>query len=278
MTVSNPTVSVVLPVKNPHPEYFPAAVASILRQTHQNLELLIIEAPSVRSASPQLARFDDVRIRRIELPAPTSLVAQLNHGVEQSQAPLVARMDADDVACVNRIEKQRQFLEQHPEVDVVGSQLEVIDESGTTVGVRIYPRTHEAILSAMRRFNPMAHPAVMFRRQAILDAGGYRYPERAAQDYELWSRLAIGGSRFANLEEHLLLYRLHPDAIKVARLRDTLRSTLETKRTYWSETMTWSDRGRMWLERMALHAPASLVFWAFQKNAYRTGTTKNARG
>lgn len=273
MTDSIPTVSVVLPVKNPHPEYFPAAVESILGQSHRDLQLLIIEAPSDRPAGALLSPFDDARIRHIEIHGPTTLVEQLNHGLELSQATFVARMDADDIARADRIEKQLQFLEQHPEVDVLGSQLEVIDDTGRTVGVRKYPRDHEAILAAMRRFNPLAHPAVMVRRQAIVDAGGYRHPERAAQDYELWSRLARGGKRFANHEERLLQYRLHAEAVKVARLRDTIRSTIETKQTYWRDTMNWGDRGRMWLERMALHAPAALVLWAFQKQAYQPDTT-----
>jgi len=273
MANSVPTVSVLLPVKNPHPRFFSAAVRSILEQSFADFELCLVEAPSDTSAGALLSEFDDPRIRHVELAAPTTLVDQLNHGLAMARGTFVARMDADDISRSDRLEKQMQLLKEQPDVDVVGSQLDVIDEAGRTLGTRRYPVDHESIMTAMRRFNPLAHPAVMFRRETIVEAGGYRYPDRAAQDYELWCRLASLGKRFANHQEPLLKYRLHPGAIKVDRLRDTLRSTLATKQMYWRDSMTWHDRARMGLERIALHAPAGLVLWAFRKTQYQASST-----
>ncbi len=274
MVDSPPTVSVLLPVTNPHPPFFLVAVRSILEQAFEDFELCIVEAPSHESAGALLAEFDDPRIHHVRLAAPTTLVDQLNHGLAMAQGTFVARMDADDIARFDRLAKQLRLFEEQPDLDVVGSQLAVIDEAGRTIGTRKYPVDHESIVTAMRRFNPMAHPAVLFRRATVVDAGGYRHPERAAQDYELWCRLASSGKRFANHEEPLLQYRLHPGAIKVERLRDTIRSTLAVKQAYWSDAFTWRDRLRIGLERLALRAPASLVLWAFRKTQYRASSTK----
>lgn len=277
MVRSAPTVTVLMPVKNPHREYFAAAVESILSQTFADLELLVVETPANQSAAAILSQFEDDRIRHVVLENPTSLVDQLNHGLSIARGEFVARMDADDVARLDRLERQAQCLEEHSEIDVVGSQLEVIDESGRTVRGRSYPLDHDSIVEAMRRLNPMAHPAVMFRTETVVQAGGYRYPERAAQDYELWSRLAKEGKRFANLAEPLLQYRVHRGAIKVQRVRDTLRSTLQTKQMYWRDSMSWADLGRMWIERAALYAPPGIVLWAFHNAQYHASKAARSR-
>ncbi len=268
----HPTVSVLLPVKDAPREYLRQAIDSIVAQTFADWELVIVEAigadgESATRALPGIA--DTPGIRVVEIPPPTNLVAQLNKGLEGCRGALVARMDADDICRPNRLQQQVAFLENHPEMDVVGSQIEAIDGAGRRIGARRYPLSHEAIVAAMQRYNPLAHPAVMFRKDVVLEAGGYRYPERAAQDYELWCRLARAGRRFANLPEPLLQYRLHAGAVKVSRLRDTIRSTLATKQAYWSDCMSWRARGRMWLERAALSAPPAAVNWIFRRMHYR---------
>jgi hypothetical protein len=154
-------------------------------------------------------------------------------------------------------------------VSVLGSQITIIDQNGRKRGRRRYPLTHEAILRALPRFNPLAHPSVMYRRGPVLDAGGYTYPVN--EDYELWSRLAWRGVRFANHPESLLEYRIHPSALKATRLREILRGTLEIKRLYWQDRMDTLGRARMLLERLMLWLPPKAVAGLFAATHFRRG-------
>ena len=188
---SNPRVSVLLPLYAPEPGYLRSTIDSVLCQTLEDFELLIVEDPSSRTAEDVIGQYTDPRIRYLLNPQRGSLVESLNHGLEMARADLVARLDGDDVCVPTRLQRQLEYLQQNAEVSVLGSQITIIDQNGRTRGRRQYPLTHEAILHTLPRFNPLAHPSVMYRRAPILDAGGYTYPVN--EDYELWSRLARRG-------------------------------------------------------------------------------------
>ncbi len=266
-----------MPVLRPDTGYFQEAVDSILRQTLRDIELVVVEDPSEASASVILRRFEDARIRHVANQQRTSLVDQLNTGLAIARSAFVARMDADDVARSDRLETQLAFLRDNPDVTVVGSQLEVIDPAGRTVGHRAYPTDHADILRAFRRYNALAHPTVVFRKDAILSAGGYELREFAAEDYDLWSRLARTGARFANTSEPLLRYRVHPGASKAVRLRSILAGTTLVKKKYWLRTMSTSERLRFMLEIGLRYAPARLVQWLFVRTHFARVPRPDAR-
>jgi glycosyltransferase involved in cell wall biosynthesis len=256
-----PLVSVVMPVCDPHPVWFRQAVDSILRQTMPDLELLIVEDPSPHSAAALLADVSDPRLRHLLRPARGTLVESLNEGLTRARAGLIARADADDVCEPDRLEKQLAFLEQHADVDILGSRVAVIDGAGTIQGYRYYPLEHESIVRGLSRSNTLAHPSVLFKKDRILAAGGYR--PFFNEDYELWSRLAKQQARFANHPEPLVRYRVVRAGIRSAKVRNALRGTLEVKRMYWVETMDLAGRLRMWAERMLLLLPPQLVVALF---------------
>jgi glycosyltransferase involved in cell wall biosynthesis len=266
MSPAAPRVSVLMPVHRPDPAYFPLAVRSILEQSLAELELVIVEAPSEREAG-ELLPLDDPRVRRVRAHRP-SLVDQLNQGLALCRAPLVARMDADDLSDPERLRRQVERLEAEPELDVLGAQLRVIDAEGRACGLRRYPLGHEAIVAALPYANPLAHPAVAFRRQVVVDAGGYR-PFGAAEDYELWCRLAARGRRFANCAEPLLAYRLHAGSVKTTRVRDALESGLRIKQLHWGARLPMGARLRCWAEQLALHLPPAWVGVAYERWQYR---------
>ena len=267
---AQPLVSVVMTVLDPEPRYFREAVASVLAQDYANWELVIVEDPSPRSAGELLKGFDDPRIVHVANPARTSHSRQRNQSLALARGELVATLDGDDVCEPARIGKQVRFLVAHPEVDVVGSQLAIIGAAGQPIGSRLYPTTHEAILKAMPRFNPIAQPSVMFRKTTIVAAGGYQYDRfPAVEDYELWSRLATSGVRFANLAEPLLQYRLHPGGMKATRLKGILRGTLDVKRRYWQEQMGLAGHARMALERLLLFVPPVITYRLFTLTTLR---------
>jgi glycosyltransferase involved in cell wall biosynthesis len=267
--MSTPDVSVLMPVVNPHPVFFREAVQSVLVQSLANFELLVVEDPSLSEAAPTLGAIADGRVRLIRNAERTGLVRQLNQGLRECRSEFVARMDADDVAEPERFRQQVELLTRCPDVAVVGSQLQIIDEAGRSRGYRTYPVIHSQILTAFPRYNPLAHPSVMFRRSVVVAAGGYT-ANLHNEDYDLWSRLAVEGHRFANLSDALLRYRVHAGAVKSTRLRTMIRGTLEVKDRYWRSRMTPRDRLRLFGERCLLALPPRLVMAMFKRTAYRT--------
>lgn len=263
----DPTVSVAMAVFAPDPRHFPVAVRSVLEQTHTDLELVIVEDPSERSAADQLGGIDDPRLRLIRNPERTSLVEQRNRSIREGRADVVAILDADDIAHPDWLSTQVATLRNHPEVDVVGTPLRVVDDDGSFLGYRDYPREHEAIIASMPRYNSVAQPGVAFRRAAFEDVGGYQ-AHMANEDYDLWSRMALSGHRFRNQDRALVDYRVHPGAMKARRLRETIRGTLDVKRRHWRDRMGLLGRLRFLLELALLLLPPRFVHAVFVRLRY----------
>jgi len=267
-----PIVSVVMPVLNPHPIYFREAVESVLRQSLRELELVIVEDPSPVDGRELLKGMGDPRIRHIRNPARTSLVDQRNRALAEARADFIAMLDADDIAEPDRLHKQLDYLRAHPDIGVLGSALTIIDSAGTQLGTRAYPLDHDAIIAAMCRYNAIAQPSVMARRSVLEAAGGYQYRTYPVnEDYELWSRLAASGVRFANSPERLLRYRVHPHGTKAAMLRRMLRATIDVKKLWWLDRMDTRARLRFYAEHALLGLPASWVLRLFMMTQYVAG-------
>ncbi|MCA8968176.1 MAG: glycosyltransferase [Planctomycetes bacterium] len=255
-----------MPIWRADPLVLRVAIRSIVEQTLRDFELLILEDVSEIAARATVEEFDDERIRHLVHPEKSSMAAARNRGLALARGAFVAMHDGDDVSYASRLERQVDFLQANPDVDIVGSAIRVIDGNGRPAGMRGYPTTHEAILAALPRFNPIAHPSVMARKTSIVEAGGYdESATRVCEDYELWSRLAHRGGRFCNLSEALLDYRLHANASKRTRLRATLADTLAIKDRYWSDARSIGDRVRIAIERGLLRMPSGFVYWLFRK-------------
>jgi glycosyltransferase involved in cell wall biosynthesis len=251
-----------MPVWKADPVHLALAVVSVLAQTRADWELVIVEDPSDRPVGVLMEAFNDPRIRYIANTSRTSFAEQLNLGLSLARADLIARMDADDICEPTRLQAQLDYLREQPRVGLVGSDLTVIDTAGRTIGRRRYPESHAAIGRALPRYNPLAHPAVMFRKQVVLDAGGYQ-GDMCIADYDLWNRLYARGVQMANLPEPLLRYRIHPAGMKTARLREMIRATLAMKQQYWQGRLDLAGQVRMAAERLLLWLPASLVLRLF---------------
>jgi glycosyltransferase involved in cell wall biosynthesis len=262
-----PAISVLMAVWRPHPRHFPEAVASVLGQSFADFEFVIVEDPSEQPASELLNAFTDPRIRHVINPERTGLIAQRNRTLAEAKADWVALIDADDMMEPDRLKKQFDFIRANPETDVLGSRLAIIDGAGQVIGQRSYPTTHDSIVAAFRKFNAIAQPSILARRSALLSAGGYSF-EFPVEDYDLWSRMAKAGARFANHPEALTRYRVGGSS-KGDRLRNTIRLTREVKRKYWCDSMTLRDRLRYWGEAALLGLPAGFVEWLFRRMTYR---------
>jgi glycosyltransferase involved in cell wall biosynthesis len=138
-------------------------------------------------------------------------VGALNEGLRQAKGKYIARMDGDDISEHTRLEKEVDFLVQYPNVAVVGTAIELIDESGKIASSRSYPTTHKQIRRKAIFRCPFAHPTVMMRRNVVDDGFFYNPNFKKAEDYELWLRLMRNKYVFGNLEEKLLQYRIIGD-------------------------------------------------------------------
>ena len=253
------------------PEHFHQAIQSVGAQTLTDWELVIVEDPSDRPMADAVSQLNDTRIRYELNSRRTNIVDQLNRGLDLCGADLVARFDGDDICDPERLECQVEYMNSHPNICVLGTQLRIVDGKGAPIGNRHYPTEHEQILRELPLRNPLAHPSVMFRRHDIVAAGGYRGVEKDGrflpwcQDYELWSRLANAGLRFANHPAPLVTYRLHDDQIKSKHVHDVLDTLWLIKQTHWRHNMTWAAYLRMWAEQILRLMPAKLCLWLFER-------------
>lgn len=210
-----PEVSVLMPCRDAAGT-LPAALASVRRQRGVRLELIAVDDGSGDATAQLLAASAaaDSRVRVLS-PGCRGLVAALNTGLAAARAPLVARMDADDVMHPLRLALQRDRLLAEPALSVLGCRVRAFPPRAVMAGYREYLRWQNACLTPaqiagdMYRESPLAHPSVMFRAEAVRSAGGYRdgpFPE----DYELWLRLHAAGHRFAKLDRELLAWRDWP--------------------------------------------------------------------
>lgn len=210
-----PAISVAMSVYNGE-RFLVPAIESVLAQDFRDFEFLIVDDGST-DASPAIIRSYAHRDSRIRpcLRENRGLVASLNEMIEAARAPIVARMDADDICRPERFGRQIGFLAGNPDYGVVGSWTEDIDsnERPYHVAGKEHPETHEAFLTAIENGWPLlCHPAAMFRRDVVRSVGGYHGAFRHCEDYDLWLRLA-GVTRLASIPERLLRYRHYENQV-----------------------------------------------------------------
>lgn len=203
-----PLISVVMPVRDGE-VFLEEAIASIRAQTLRDLEILVVDDGSRDGTMAILRRHaaEDPRLRIVAQP-PSGIAVALNRGIGEATAPLIARMDADDIAKPHRLATQLEALNRHPAVAALGSAYEVIDPSGRIRRRVQLPTSPSEISKLLETSNCIAHPTVVMRREAVTAVGGYRQAFLKCEDYDLWLRLDEK-AELLNLEESLLLYREH---------------------------------------------------------------------
>jgi glycosyltransferase involved in cell wall biosynthesis len=204
-----PPVSVLMPVYNAA-RYLAEAVESVLGQTFTDFEFLIVDDGSTDRSRVILEQYAvrDSRIRLVSRPN-TGYAVALNELLRLARGALVARMDADDVALPERLQRQLDYLRAHPDVVCVGSAVHLIDEGG-----RFLRDAHPGMESdeiqerALTGDCVLNHPSVMMRRAPVEAVGGYHPEFEPAEDLDLWLRLGEVG-RLTNLPDVLMKYRQH---------------------------------------------------------------------
>jgi glycosyltransferase involved in cell wall biosynthesis len=204
-----PELAVVMPIA-PNAEWLRECVDSLRDQTFADWELVAVLDGACPDNRRTLREADlGSRLRIVELSSPVGVAQALNAGMRSTHAPLVARMDADDICRRDRFEKQVSALRHAPNVWVLGTSATVIDELGREVGVRTVPTGTGAVRRGLLWRNMLVHPSVVMRRPEVLSLGGYNVQSDRMQDYELWLRVAAV-AELDNLADPLLRYRIHP--------------------------------------------------------------------
>lgn len=206
--------AVIIPARNEE-GYLGRTLDSLLRQTEAPERIIVVDDGSTDATPAQLAAVHDPRLV-VERQAPAGLAVALNRALGRARAPLVARLDADDLALPTRLERQRAYLETHPQVGLLGTAARLVDESGREAGLLRPPEDDRTIRRALIRRNPFVHSSVMLRRTLATSAGGYDASFPVAQDYDLWLRLSAV-TRMANLSEPLVVRRLVAGRVTAAR-------------------------------------------------------------
>ncbi len=215
---NEPRVSVLMGVHNGGP-YLAGAVESILAQSYQDFEFIIVDDASIDGSTEILADYArrDERLVVLRNPENLGLTKSLNLGLKRARGEYIARQDADDLSHVKRLEKEVWALDEHPEAVLVTADYERIDAFGQVVGQRRHHAPPELIAWHLLFYNYLeAHSLVMFRRARVMALGGYDETRRYAQDYNLWLRLLEHG-RLLMLPEPLLRYRVHGQNITLVK-------------------------------------------------------------
>jgi glycosyltransferase involved in cell wall biosynthesis len=209
-TENAPLVSVLLPFHNAA-QTIRDCIDSILAQTLTAIEVIAVNDFSNDDSVELLQQYSNDRIRVVENNR-RGLVSALNTGLAYCTAPMVARMDADDIMHSSRLEKQYDYLRKHQDLVLVAAQARKFPQASIRNGYREYMRWQNSVLSSEDIQNqiyiesPFAHPSVMFRRDRVIAAGGYRHGE-FPEDYELWLRLLHLGCRMEKLPQVMLDWR-----------------------------------------------------------------------
>ena len=200
-----------------NPIFLRQCLDSLFRQTlFPNEIILVKDGPLTKDlekvVSEYLACYPILKV--IALPQNQGLGKALNEGLKHCSYELVARMDTDDIAKQERFQKQMSVFTAHPEIDVCSAWIDEFEGNmDNVVSIRRLPESHDMISKYAQSRCPVNHPVVMFKKSAVVDAGGYQHFP-LFEDYYLWMRMLKNGARFYNIPESLLYFRTSPDMFK----------------------------------------------------------------
>ena len=199
------------------PTYFVRSLDSIFTQTLLPTEVILVKDGPLSSELNDVIDFYLVKyscLKVFSLATNHGLGIALNEGLKHCSHNIVARMDTDDIAKTNRFERQLTIFEKYPDIDVVGAWIDEFEGDVSHVNsIRKLPEYDTDIKNYAKRRNPINHPVVMFRKSAVLAAGGYQHFP-LFEDYYLWVRMLMNGAKFYNIQESLLFFRFSPAMFK----------------------------------------------------------------
>lgn len=210
--------SVLIPVCNKEKkEYLEEAIKSIVFQTEKPNQIVIVKDGKLSKKLNEIIEIYKKQypemIDILELNKQSSLGMVLNEGIKKCKNSYIVRMDSDDIAKKDRFEKQISYLRKHPNVDVLGGYIEEYEENmEKATSLRKVPLEQKEIYKKIVKQSPFNHSTVMFKRNSVLEVGGYR--DCLLEDYDLWIRMRLKNMKMANLPDILVDYRTSRDMYK----------------------------------------------------------------
>ncbi len=210
LNLNSPEVSVVMPVHNDE-KYLSEAIQSILKQTYNNFEFIIIDDASTDNSFEIMKQFDDPRIKILRNPKKLGIAKSLNKAIEIAKGKYIARMDADDISLPHRIEKQLEFLTKY-NYSLIGSYFYKIDEDGNIIQLVKVFTSDKYLKQNLLKQNWFCHGSVMFKKESFWELGGYDIRYKYAQDYDLWLKFSEN-YKIGNVPEPLYCWRENINSI-----------------------------------------------------------------
>lgn len=236
---NRPLVSIVMTVYNAE-IFLVETINSILSQSFRQIELIIIDDGSTDKSIEVISGFTDKRIIFIAKEH-QNYVDLLNYGVSISKGDYIVKMDNDDIMVPERIQKQYDFMEMYSDIDICGSWAITFDHGSNLIQTMA---NHDEIVSAMIIQNPIIHPSVIMRKSAITKylqnnklVDLYNRDYIYAEDYKLWTDLALSGCIFANIQEVLLKYRVSEGQITSVYKTEMQSLTSKIQKDYLSSVL-----------------------------------------
>lgn len=208
--MSDQQFSVLMSVyKNDIPEYFKQALDSVINQTIIPSEIiLVVDGPIPVEIKNIISKYKNNIVRPVFLKENVGLGNALKIGMQHCNYDLIARMDSDDISVHDRFEKQLQAFVNHPELSIVGGMIDEFEnDPDKPVCKRVLPTEDVQIKKFMKHRCPFNHQTVMFKKQEVLNAGGYQ-EWHYSEDYYLWVRMYESGCRFKNIDKVLVHMRI----------------------------------------------------------------------
>ncbi len=263
---TSPLVSVILATYNEKPDYIERSIQSILNQEYDNIELIVLDDSDNKETIRTIDRLSeqDGRIKVVRKAARMGFVPSLNEGLRLARGEYIARMDGDDIALPNRLSDQISYLTAHPDVDVLGGAMNVINEAGEKISQRVYPaRGWRMKLYTIFR-SPLGHPTVIFRRERL---GDFNYDEtfKKAEDIELWLRLRNEGVVFDNIKSLVLNYRVSGD-MATKRNHSQFKALLRARIKNFNWRYWYFDLPSIVVAALYSIAPLSLMGYFYNRN------------
>lgn len=198
-------ITVVMSEYQTRPDYLRTSIESILAQTYDDFEFIIVLDGINLESKSIIESYEDSRIVIMKNSINRGLIYSLNRAIRHAKGTYIVRMDTDDIASEDRIEKLVNFIKSNPEYDVVGSRVIEFSEDGNA---GLLGSESEKTKKSIMKGDPLIHPSVIMRREAVLAVGGYPDFKRA-EDLGLWCELLISGSRLYVINDVLLRYRVN---------------------------------------------------------------------
>lgn len=222
----NPRVTVLMSVYN-SAKYLPEAIESILNQSYEDFEFLIINDGSTDDSLKIIKDYTDKRIRLITRKN-KGLTASLNEGISKAKGEFIARQDSDDVSVPNRLKDEVEFLDDNPSVGLVGSNYTIMDKSGKKlVTTNVFTHPNDLKLCQIT-CNQYGHGSIMMRKTIANECNGYDKSVGYVEDYDLWTKISRV-SDIANIEKPLYLYRRLDESITRQNLDLQIQQTFEVR-------------------------------------------------